>query len=311
MTPKVSVIVPMFNSERYVNHCLISILNQTLRDIEIIVIDDCSSDDSAAIVDSLRLCDPRLTLVRHSSNIGSGGARNTGIGLAAGAYVAFVDSDDYLENEMLGTLYKCATENNCDIAACGFLILNEEQQVVYEYKPRDSIIDLQNERHNLFEVTNPAVWNKLWRKDLFTRNNVSFPNNIYFQDLATTPRLIFYSHRICVSSEPLYIYINHRNSTTNTKNYKHLSDYFSAFNVIKRFLIDNGLYSEYIGSFRKLVNTNIDYHAHAVLRNFPDDEGTTGYLADLDLYRMAYLRSVAELRVVSFDELIATITKLK
>ena len=311
VTPKVSVIVPMFNSERYIDKCLTSILDQTFTELEIIVVDDFSTDSGAAIVDELQCSDPRLRLVRHESNIGSSGARNTGIGLAAAAYIAFVDSDDYIDREMIKTLYECVTDNNCDVAICGFSQLDEQQNVLYEYMPKGGIIDLRHEHHNVLEVTNPAPWNKLWKKELFTRNNIYFPDGMYFQDLATTPRLIFKSHRICVLPTPLYRYISHLESVTNTRSDKHITDYFSVFDVIKAFLIEQGVFGEYDDKFCSLVNDNIAFHRNTVLRNFPDDPETASYVDRLDAYRTAYLGLAPQARGVGSDELAATTAKLE
>ena len=116
--PKISVIVPVYNVEKYLRKCIESILNQTFREFELILVDDGSTDSSGKICDEYALKDSRIKVI-HKENGGASSARNAGLDVAKGEYIGFVDSDDWIEMDMYGELYRLIKENNTDISVCG------------------------------------------------------------------------------------------------------------------------------------------------------------------------------------------------
>lgn len=189
----VSIIVPVYNGRKYLESCINSILQQDLKQIEIILIDDGSSDESGIICDYMTSKDRRIRVV-HTINGGAANARNIGIKLASGIYLGFVDSDDWVENKMFSTMYKCAEENNADIVWCNAYNNDSEKLKKYiqskVYQKNDiekeifprliSIVD----EHNSDSVLRGSVWIRLFRKSLIEDNNILFPACfIYNEDI--------------------------------------------------------------------------------------------------------------------------------
>jgi len=196
VTPKISVVIPVYNTEKYLRKCLDSVINQTLKDIEIIIVNDCSPDNSEVIIDEYKSKDSRIVYINHKENLGLGGARNSAIAIAKGEYLASVDSDDYILPNMLELLFKTATNSQADIVIFGFQRVNEEGNKLKSQKPKNTTLYNHNNSINIFSTTNPAFWNKLWKKSLYTENNICFPNYVYYQDLATTPRILTKAKKI-------------------------------------------------------------------------------------------------------------------
>ena len=141
--PKISIIVPVYNVEQYINRCIDSLLGQTLKDIEIILVDDGSPDQCPQICDEYARKDSRIKVI-HKKNNGLGYARNSGLELATGEYIAFVDSDDYVNINMYEKLYNETINNNFDIVYCGFIVENKDKST-YEEKKKDRILQTRNE----------------------------------------------------------------------------------------------------------------------------------------------------------------------
>ena len=128
-TPLISIVVPVYNVEKYLKKCILSLCNQTYENIEILLIDDGSTDNSAIICDEAEKNDDRIKVL-HKTNQGLSSARNEGIKLASGNFIAFVDSDDYIENDMMELLYKNIMMYDAEISACGYIMLYNDRNVV-------------------------------------------------------------------------------------------------------------------------------------------------------------------------------------
>ncbi len=174
----VSVIVPIYLVEPYLAKCIDSVLGQTYGDLEVLLIDDGSPDNCGRICDEYAKTDPRIH-VFHTENHGLSAARNVGLDHAKGEYIAFVDSDDWIEPEMIETLYRKAVETGVDVVACG----------VYSEYPAGTIrkqfrFQGGDALHGLIEGdVGESVWNKLWKAQCFSQ--IRFPEGMYFEDLAT------------------------------------------------------------------------------------------------------------------------------
>ena len=124
---KVSVIIPVFNKEKYLSTCINSIINQSLKDIELILIDDCSSDNSYTIMEEYAKKDSRIKIYKNSNNIGTGATRNKGIKIAKSDYISFVDADDYISQNLLEINYEAAVKNNADIIMIDIVFIKDDR----------------------------------------------------------------------------------------------------------------------------------------------------------------------------------------
>lgn len=217
MNAKVSVIVPVYNVENYITTCINSICKQKYTNLEIIVVDDGSSDNSGILCDELAQKDSRIQVL-HKQNGGLSDARNCGISLATGEYLCFVDSDDYIDEEMISTLYMLIVRYNADISSCAYTmrypdydeIINEGAEVVC-YSPEEAFKVLLH-RNNIGVI----AWNKMYKKDLF--NKINYPVGQHFEDINTTYKLIDKAKRIVYTPKSYYYYVQ-RSTSINGNNF--------------------------------------------------------------------------------------------
>lgn len=190
----ISVIVPIYNVEKYLDECLASIVNQTYKDIEIICVNDCTLDNSINIVKKYMRMDSRVKLINHERNRGLGGARNTGIRYAQGEYIAFVDSDDSLELTMYEKMERAMRENEVDAVICGVQRCIENYGIVKE----SSFQSAQNMRDGVFCITKnkerlvniwPSAWNKLYRTSIIKKFDLKYQEKLLYED-----HFFFYSY---------------------------------------------------------------------------------------------------------------------
>lgn len=216
--PKISVIVPIYNCEKYVSRCIESIMNQTFHDLEIILIDDGSNDKSVEICKNLEKKDSRIKLIC-VENGGVSRARNIGLDFAHGDFISFVDSDDYLIPEMYERMYKNLIDNKADVSICGIMDYFTKRDGSIE-KVRQSCIDgffiLDGEKameeslkSRLFSV-NPV--NKLFKRKLF--DSIRYPEGKISEDAFLIPSVLLNADVVIYDSFPMYHYIRRENSIT-------------------------------------------------------------------------------------------------
>ena len=206
--PLISVIVPIYNVEKYVRKCLDSLKGQTMKQIEVICIDDGSIDSSGAIADEYENMDgwPVIRVI-HTENRGLSAARNRGIDEARAEWIMFVDSDDWVSEKFCEIPWKAAVENKADMVIFGRYLTNEQGKVKKE-KPRKTqtgIID----HETAIDVGWPAVWNKMYHMSLF--DGIRYPEGFVYEELLTTHKLVYTSRRIVYLQENLYYYRTRRN----------------------------------------------------------------------------------------------------
>ncbi len=206
MKDLISVIVPVYNVEDYVLRCLDSLINQNYEQIEIILVDDGSTDESGKICDEFKKRDERIR-VFHKKNGGLSSARNYGIKKAKGDIIAFVDSDDYVKDGFVLDLYKGMQAGNADIVICGY---NNEKPKNETISGKEATIRLLTKQENIDIIS----WNKLYKKKLFTDNNVFFPEGKKHEDTLTTYKLISNAKKVTYIDESLYIYVERKGSIT-------------------------------------------------------------------------------------------------
>lgn len=236
-TPAISVIVPIYNVEKYIARCLESLAVQVYDDFEVVMINDGTQDSSAEIAAQFAAADSRFRLF-HQENMGVGEARNRGVELARGQYISFVDADDMLFADGLQRLAEAAKKDNSDIVCCSYFCCDESGENL-----RKSHIMKREGVYRGDKILGCAIrdvtirsylWNKLWRRSLFVDNGIMFPN-MYFEDSAMVPILFGFAGTVSVISDPLYIYTCRNNSITGLTSERCVGDYIAAHNLMESF----------------------------------------------------------------------------
>lgn len=208
--PKISIIVPVYKVEKYITQCLDSIITQTFSDWECILIDDGSPDNSGKICDEYATKDSRLIVI-HQENAGVSAARNSGLDIAKGEYITFIDSDDWVEPDYLTTLYDILLEKKCDIVIVGIrkiINLSKKKEIL----PKRGFLDIPND---LIHISN-GVLAKLYKKELILKNKILFPTNIVIaEDLLFNFNLFLCTDKIYGVDKALYNYVNNPSSCIN------------------------------------------------------------------------------------------------
>lgn len=244
---KISVIVPIYNVEKYLHKCIDSILAQTFKNYEIILVDDGSPDNSPKIADEYAEKYPEIISVLHKKNGGVGEARNYGIDHAKGEYLLILDSDDYIEPDMFQCLYNNIVSYNSDIVICGFKTVTESGKVMSvteENLPENKSMTLDENRELM--MINPAPWNKLYKRELFTNHeDIRYPSGVWYEDFRTTIKILNLAKNITYVNKPLYNYMRHEGSITNNKNCDKNSEIIDAMKDILSYFKNDNIYEKY------------------------------------------------------------------
>ena len=236
---KLSVIVPVYNVENYLRKCLDSLVNQTLKDIEIIVVNDESPDNSEKIINEYT---KKYKNIRAFSkkNSGLSDTRNFGIKHAKGEYITFVDSDDWVKVDMYEKMYAKAKEKDYDIVASDInYVYPDHEESVYT-DPKSDTTDIRSVFINLY----PTVCTKIFKRELFIKNNLKFKSGIWYEDVEMMYKMLPYIKSIGVIHEPFYQYLQREKSITSTVSPK-IYDYIHNFNGLVDYYKDRNLYDKY------------------------------------------------------------------
>lgn len=243
---KVSVIVPVYNMEKYLKQCMDSLVNQTLDDIEIIAINDGSKDNSLEILKEYQKHYPDKLIIIDQENQGISVARNNGIDIATGKYIGFVDSDDYVKLDMFEQLYNKIRETNSDIVVCDYEEYHMDEEKFKYIKVTENI--KSNNVYDDVSIINDIDYgpcNKLFKKELF--NNIKFPKNLKYEDLNAILKVFLIASKISIVEESLYIYRINETGQTMTINKKvkdiliilqDLIDYSKSINVFDKIKLE-------------------------------------------------------------------------
>ena len=232
---KLSIIVPVYGVEKYIDKCLDSLVKQSLKEIEIIVVNDGTKDNSQKIIDKYVKKYPDKIKSYIKENGGQGSARNYGLKKTTGEYIGYVDSDDFVEKDMYKKLYNKAKENNYDIVVCGNYNVSED----YQNKNIDAFINNYNtDLENIF-FGKMAVWNKIYKRDILIKNKLEFKEKVWYEDLAFTLKAIMNSNTFAFIDEPLYDYLIREGSTMNNSNVQRNLEILDAFNDILSYIQHN------------------------------------------------------------------------
>lgn len=216
--PLISVIVPVYNVREYVGKCLESICRQTYKNLEILIVDDGSTDGSGTICDEYAAKDPRIKVI-HQANGGQSKARNTALDMAKGEYVGFVDSDDWIEPDMYECLFKTLVDNHADISACSYFYVKDGKSEphasggrIYVYNAKDAVRELFEDK-----TYKNFPWNKLFKRSLFDK--IRFPVGRLLEDIAVMYHLFAKAGCVSYIEKPLYYYYYRLGSSLNKKFY--------------------------------------------------------------------------------------------
>ena len=253
----ISVIIPAYNTEKYIGRCLDSVCSQTYKDIEIIVVDDASTDGTLQIIKEYADKDSRVRIISQPTNKGNGIGRNTAIRDSHGKYIMFVDSDDYIEHNAVELLVDKAKEKYPDFVMYGFRCVRENKKG--EKKSKDIIPKFSDDVENpvLFNEyltfqknVNVAAWSYFCKRDFLVDNGIFFDESgRYFEDVIFTSSLIYNAQRIGVLPLALYSYFDRKTSITRALSQKTVNDRVEAYVGLKEFLKEKGTFQQYKESY--------------------------------------------------------------
>lgn len=213
--PLVSIIVPIYNVELYLDHCVQSIVDQTYKNLEIILVDDGSPDNCPAMCDSWASKDSRIKVI-HKKNGGLSDARNAGLQIASGELISFIDSDDWVETNFVQSLYSAMEEANAEIAECSTHYVTEDGTIIKTRKASSGILDCMTALRKLVleDGVYQTVWNKLYRRELI--QGIPFAIGKYNEDEFWTYQVIERIQRFAAVEMPLYNYLQRSTSIIGT-----------------------------------------------------------------------------------------------
>lgn len=214
----ISIIISVYNIAAYIERCVYSILEQTYTDLEVILVDDGSADESGRICDKLGKLDNRIVVV-HKENGGNASARNAGIDAARGEYITFVDGDDYVEKNTYEEMLAEMNGSDCSIVCCGMIVtdvngkdtiqVREERKV---YSKEEALLDFFAREGNI----KPSACNKVFRRDLFDRG-IRFNNDVIHEDTEAMPRFLNAAEKVVVMNKAFYHYVKRKNSARTSR----------------------------------------------------------------------------------------------
>jgi len=238
---KLSIIVPVYNVEQYLEKCLNSLVKQTLKDIEIIVVNDGTKDNSQKIIDQfVKKYKNVKSFIKENGGLSS--ARNYGLTQAKGEYIAFVDSDDYVAEDMYETMYKKAKEQEFDVVVCNLRYVFPDKEIKAYSKIKKDIFTKAEIKKCMSNIY-PAAWNKIYKKELFLKG-VLFKEQVWFEDVEFLYRLFPYINNIGVVENYGYYYVQRDGAITKTFDNR-LFHYIDNWNGIIKYYKDHNFYEEY------------------------------------------------------------------
>jgi len=250
--PLVSIVVPVYMVEKYLERCLDSIIAQVYRPIELIIVNDGSKDGSGDII---RRYEAKWPFIRSiwQENKGLSVARNVGITQATGKYLALVDSDDYIEDDFISSMVKLAIEKNADVVICNFYI-DFQNNIKIPFPLMTLHKDLSGNEAAQISISLLRLpvfaWNKLYLRELFIANNINYPP-IYYEDVATTSIVLQKAHNVAITQKHYYHYCLRNTSITGNFGIKNIVDYMKAVDIVRRFIWKEKLWD----SWSKQYNT--------------------------------------------------------
>lgn len=275
-TPLVSIIVPIYNVEVYLDECLQSLLNQTLEAIEIICINDGSTDNSAHIAEQYARKDNRIHLI-HKKNQGLSAARNTGLEYVTTEYILFCDSDDYFAPTMCEKMFTAITKHNVDIVVCGTSVLYETKDDLFSQENDARYFTIENEckaeiNPELIHTISAPVWNKIFKKSILDSYSIRYIEGKNYEDNFFTPAYLSVANNIYYLPDDLYYYRRRNNSITHRDQEapsSNLLDILYQVQALFPFFKNNAISTEYISTtFWKIYSLSLTI----ILKTLPEKD---------------------------------------
>ncbi|MDD3906761.1 MAG: glycosyltransferase [Bacteroidales bacterium] len=285
----VSVIIPVYNTEKYLSQCLESVLCQTFRNIEIICVDDGSTDNSKNILQHYQEKDKRITVIMQT-NLGGGGARNRGIEASNGEYLLFLDSDDFIERDFIEKMHQKCLIDNADIAICGFKLYDNKTgkrsnpiTMVDYHLPHIIPFSYKDNKKYIFNSFPPVVWNRLYKHEFILKSQLKFQEIHHHNDNYFSLISLVLADKITLIHDSLINYrVNQINNTQST-NYNHPFDFSLAISAIKNKLIFENKFYEVEQSFTNYA-LNACIYQEKKLRGYESHEIVCEHLKN-DLFQ--------------------------
>ena len=293
--PKVSVIVPVYNVATYLPQCLDSILAQTLQETEIIVVDDGSTDNSPQICDEYAAKDKRIQVI-HQKNQGQSSARNKGMALACGKYIAFVDSDDWIEPTMLQKLYEAAEKDKSNVAVCHVFCTSNKKVRQKKYWPYAKDCVLKPKQFYKYFLIAPC-WpcNKIYRRAFLQKKNITFIEGVFYEDVPFFTEIFLQLEQVSFVADYLYNYRTGRSGSTTTEpSAKHL-DIVKVQKIVEQLLQKHNASALLQSNFEYWVLWNYVW----MYRNLPAE------------YHEEALRQIAQLPKNMADKILERLNTIK
>ncbi len=279
--PRISVIVPIYKVEKFLRRCLRSIQKQTFTDFEVLLINDDSPDGSAAIAEEFCKNDPRFVLY-HKENGGLSDARNYGIDRVRGEYIAFVDSDDHIHKDFLKLMYEACEKNGADMSYCKFMYsyFNTGLKLPRPSGAKTGVMTREDALNDLIMDSKfqSYAWNKLYKASLFQDYNIRYPY-MYFEDIATSCRLLHKANKLAVTSRHLYYYEKRFGSIVGTMNAEKIIDYWRSVLAERNYFQNAGEYDTFKSSIVRFAGKAHAINIYSIVRQ---------HLLHFDFRKMKY-----------------------
>ena len=275
--PKITLIVPVYNVEKWLPQCMDSLVGQTLKDIEILCINDGSTDHSLDILESYAAKDQRIRIISQQ-NAGQGAARNRGIREAKGAYVGFVDSDDWLDVHFCEKMYEAALKNDAELVICQIHLYNDKTGQSFEKSEwadiplferfQGKVFSFEDTKEFYFNQITAVPWNKIYKTEFLRQNNLYFPEGIKYEDYPYFFKMYICVKRAVLCPHKLYFYRVNRLGSDATDIRKNGFTFLSHFNDIEETLRTHNRYPEMQYRFLQMKIMGLLYWLNKTPRRF-------------------------------------------
>lgn len=277
MEDLITIVVPVYKVEKYLEKCINSILSQTYSNLEIILVDDGSPDNCGKMCDTYAKKDNRIKVI-HKENGGLSDARNAGIEIAKGKYITFIDSDDYIEEDYIEFLYNLIKENNVKVSICSHTVIYDTGRIIEKATNEHSILEAKTtiERILYDEGIDISAWAKMYETQLFA--DTKYPKGRLFEDSATTCKILSKCDKIAIGSVSKYNYIIRSESITNEDFSTKKMDLIISTEEIGNFILEKypdlqkavqrRVMYAYLSTLSQLANSNKKYPEQETLMKY-------------------------------------------
>lgn len=303
--PSISIVIPVYNVRRYIDQCVLSVLEQTHSDFEALFIDDGATDGSMDPVRRFARNDSRIVIHTHECNSGLAAARNSGVTLAKSPYITFVDSDDFIAPNFLEVLMRSSDRGRFDMIETGVEAIDPQGELLWRYEPEAMVIENPASQPDcIFKIRELGVTQKLWRTSLF-KGKIRFPVGAFWEDISVVLSLIAESRSMIRVPFVGYSYLQRPDSISNSKSVKHVLDIFRAFERYRKYLVAKGLFERYRATFAQFVDLGASYQIKQLGKGRPDAQ--TNLIQLCEVLMAEYLAGKADIDRLSepqFEEII-------